>query len=87
MILVSILSGARIAKNSYLSEKILDRMKKLFPGLSDPLSSATVLLANVYSLSGEFEKASETRMQLYKSGMKKQSGLSSTTVNGILYVS
>ncbi len=83
---MSLLSGARNPKNSDLAEKTYDRMKQLFPDLSDPLTSAEVLLANVYASSGEIEKASNIKRQLYYSGAKKTIGLSSTVINEQIYV-
>jgi hypothetical protein len=86
-ILATLLSGARNQKNSHLSQKVFDRMKTLFPDSTDPLISAAVLLANVYASSGEIEKASDIRIQLSKSGAKKQVGLSWSSVNGQTFVS
>ncbi len=83
---MSLLSGARNAKHSNLAGKIYDRMKQLFPDSSDPLKSAEVLLGNVYASSGDIEKASNIRRQSYHSGTKKKIGLSSTVINGQLYV-
>jgi len=84
---VALLSGARNEKNIHLSQQIFDRMKKLFPDLTNLLVSAAVLLSNVYGSSGEIEKASDIKMQLIKSGLKKKIGLSWTSVNGKLFVS
>jgi hypothetical protein len=50
---VALLSGARNEKNSDLSQKVYDRMKKLFPQLINPIASAAILLANVYASTGE----------------------------------
>ncbi len=86
-ILVILLSGARNVKNSNLSQNIYDRMKKLFPQMVDPLGTAAILLANVYASSGEMDKALDIRTQLNKSGIKKQIGLSWTSVNRQLFVS
>ncbi|CAF1413922.1 unnamed protein product [Rotaria magnacalcarata] len=81
----ALLSGARNAKNVYLSQNIYDRMKKLFPEEKDPLISAAVLLANVYASSGEIDKASDIRLEIYKSGTKKKVGLTWITVDGQVY--
>jgi hypothetical protein len=86
-ILAALLSGARNEKNVHLSQQIFDRMKKLFPDLTNPLVSAAVLLSNVYGSSGKIEKASDIKMQLIKSGLKKKIGLSWTSVNGKHFVS
>ncbi|CAF4828155.1 unnamed protein product, partial [Rotaria magnacalcarata] len=61
---MALLSGARNAKNVYLSQNIYGRMKKLFPERKDPLVSAAVLLANVYASSGEMDKASDIRLEI-----------------------
>jgi hypothetical protein len=87
LILVALLSGARNEKNSYLSQKIYDRMEKLFPDSTDRLMSAAILLANVYGSSGEIGKATSIRIQLNQSGTKKKIGLSWTVTNGQLFVS
>ncbi len=86
-ILVALLSGARNEKNSSLAALVFDRMKQLFPDLPKSLTSASVLLANVYGALGELEKASDIRYKLIKSGVKKQIGISSTVLNGRFYVS
>ena len=85
--LVTLLSGARNEKNIHLSQSVYNRMKKLFPEMKDPLMAAAILLANVYASSGELDKASDIRIQMHKSGVKKQVGLTWTRVNGELYVS
>ncbi|CAF5116123.1 unnamed protein product, partial [Rotaria magnacalcarata] len=81
----ALLSGARNAKNVYLSQNIYDRMKNLFPEEKDALISAAVLLANVYASSGEIDKASNIRLEIHKSGTKKKVGLTWITVDGQLY--
>ncbi|CAF4025664.1 unnamed protein product, partial [Rotaria sp. Silwood1] len=77
----ALLSGARNEKNINLSQQVYDRMKKLFPESTSPLTSAAVLLANVYASSGEIEKASNIRTQLAQSNTKKKVGLTHTVVN------
>ena len=84
---MALLSGTRNAMNIDLSKDMFERMKKLFPHSTDPLISASVLLANVYASSGELEKASDIRRTLGKSGAKKKVGKSWTAVNGQLFVS
>ena len=84
---MALLSGARNEKNIYVSQSVYDRMKKLFPEMKDPLISAAVLLANVYGSSGEMDKASDIRIQMHKSGVKKRVGLTWTAPNGELFVS
>ena len=84
---MALLSGARNEKNIYLSQNVYDRMKKLFPEMKDPLMSAAVLVANTYASFGEFHKASDIRIQMIKSGVKKKVGLTWTRVDGLIYVS
>jgi hypothetical protein len=85
--LVTLLSGARNVKNNYLSQQIYDRMKKVFPYLSNPLISGAIMLANVYASSGDIEKALDIRNQLKQSGAKKKISLTWTVVNGEVFVS
>ena len=84
---MALLSGARNVNNSYLSQNVYDRMKKLFPEMNNRLISATVLLGNVYASSGDIDKASNIRNELQQSGAKKKIGLSWTVVNGQVFVS
>lgn len=86
-ILVSLLSGTRNDKNINLSQQIYDRIKERFPELTDSLTSATILLSNVYGSIGDMDKVSDLRSQLSKSGAKKKIGLSWTIVNDQYYVS
>ena len=81
------LSGARNANNSDMSQQIYDRMVKLFPQSNHSLTSAAVLLANVYGSSGQIDKASDIKTQLYQSDAKKRIGLAWTVTNGQLFVS
>ena len=85
---MALLSGARNHKNSQLAEEIYDRMSKLFPQLKDSWISASVLLANTYTSIGDIGKATDVKMQLAQSGLKKKGGRSwTTTSNGKYYVS
>jgi hypothetical protein len=84
---VALLSGARNINNTDLSQNVYDRMKKLFPQMTNPLTAAAVLLANVYASSGDIDKASDIRVKLNQSGVKKKTGLSWTVVNEQLFVS
>lgn len=81
------LSGTRNQKNNQLSEKIYNRMKQLFPPLSDSLVSAAILLANTHGATGEIDKASNLRNELKQSGAKKTIGLSWTVIDERVYVS
>ena len=51
------MSGARNCRNSVLSEKMYNRMKNLFPEQKDYLTSASILLANLYSSLGDYDQA------------------------------
>ncbi|CAF3936002.1 unnamed protein product, partial [Rotaria magnacalcarata] len=79
------LSGARNIKNSPMAQQVYDQMKKLFPDLTDSLTSASILLANAYGSSGDIDKATDIQTQLYQSGAKKKVGLSCTVVDGEIY--
>ncbi|CAF2852964.1 unnamed protein product [Rotaria sp. Silwood2] len=82
---MALLSGARNVSNAYLSQKVYDRIKKLFPESTNPLISAAILLANTYASSGDVDKASDIRIQLYKSSAKRKIGISWTVVNEKYY--
>jgi pentatricopeptide repeat protein len=86
-VVVALLSGARNEKNTDLAEEVFEQMKRLFPGLTDPLIAASVLLSNTLASSGKFERATEMRMKLNPASAKKKEGLSRTVVNGQFYVS
>jgi len=47
-------------------------MEKHFPKLSDLLTPSSILCANVYASSTEFEKVSNIRIELHKSAKKKK---------------
>jgi hypothetical protein len=85
--LVSLLSGARNEQNAPVSQKIVDRMKQIFPEMKAALTAATVLLANTYASTGQYQQASTTRMDINKFGWKKKVGVSTTVVNGQFTVS
>ena len=80
------LSGARNAKNADLSQKIFDRIRLVFPHDENILSLATVLLANTYGFTGNFDRTSQLRMRMSQSGMKKDPGRSSTINDGKVVV-
>ena len=84
---MALLSGVRNAKNHHLSQEIYNRMRKIFPQLSDPITSAAILLANVYGSVGDFEKASDIRDELNQFGMKKKIGLTWTVIDENIHVS
>ncbi|CAM4947453.1 unnamed protein product [Rotaria socialis] len=81
----ALLSGARNNKNSKLSQDVVDRMKKLFPDLKSSLLTASILLANVYASSGDIEKSTDIKMELHKSGAKKQIGVTMTDIDGKIW--
>ena len=84
--LVTMLSGARNEKNANLSQKIFDRIRLLFSHDKNSFSSAIVLLANTYGLTGNLTRTLELRMEMSQSKLKKVPGRSSTVVNGKLVV-
>ncbi|CAF0973197.1 unnamed protein product [Adineta steineri] len=82
---LALLSAARNEKNHHLSQEIYNRMKTHFSQLSDSITSAAILLSNVYGSIGDMEKVSEIRTKLHRSGAKKKIGLSWTVINGQVY--
>lgn len=84
---MALLSGARNEKNAYLAENMYTRMKALFPGCSQPLMAAAVLLANTYASAGETDKSLDVRKELDKSHVKRKVGLTWTFADGQIYVS
>ncbi|CAF1658967.1 unnamed protein product, partial [Rotaria magnacalcarata] len=84
-IYTALLSGARNQKNSKLLQEVVDRMQKLFPNMKDSLLAASILLANVYASSGDIGKATDIKIELHKSGGKKQIGVTVTDIDGKLW--
>ncbi|CAM4802829.1 unnamed protein product [Rotaria magnacalcarata] len=84
-VLVPLLSGARNQKNTKLSQEVVDRMQKLFPNMKSSLVPASILLANVYASAGDIEKATDIKIELHKSGCKKQIGVTVTDIDGKLW--
>jgi len=81
------LSGARNCRHFVLSEKIYNRMKILFPDHTDKLISGSILLGNIYSSLGDYEKAETIRSDRIKQyGKKVKAGLSWTEVDGEIAV-
>ncbi|CAF1435541.1 unnamed protein product [Rotaria sp. Silwood1] len=80
---MALLSSARNHRNFILSEKVLDRMKKLFPKNKQGLIAGSVLLCNTYSSVGEDEQAKEARLkQLHQIGKNKIVGITWTAPKG-----
>ncbi|CAF1431394.1 unnamed protein product [Rotaria sp. Silwood1] len=79
---MSILSSARNAKDVSLSEKIYHRIETNFANNEKYLTSARILLANTYGLTGNKNMASNVRMILGQSNTKKVVGCSWTVING-----
>ncbi|CAF2853700.1 unnamed protein product [Rotaria sp. Silwood2] len=82
---MSILSSARNAKYISLSKNIFHRIEYYFSNNENYLTSAQVLLANTYALSGNKSMASNIRMKLNQSNTKKVVGYAWTVVNGKVY--
>ena len=86
-ILVAILSGLRNQRNSTLARQLYDRMKELFPNEKDALTSASILLSNIYTSLDDSEQAELIRINRIKSiGRKVKPGLAWTEPNGELVV-
>lgn len=81
------LSAARSDRNVTLAKSVFDRIQNYFPENKDCLTSAAVLLANTYALSGDMSTASSIRMKLCQTGMKRKGGISSTVHSGNIVVS
>lgn len=62
-------------------------MKKLFPEMKEPLVQGMILLGNAYASAGELEKASNIRVQMQKSSVKRKVGLSWSVADGKIFVS
>ena len=84
---MAILSGARNKRNTFLAQKLFDRFQILFHNDKNCLISATILLGNTYAMCGDFSMASDIRLRLNQSGLRKMAGLSTTVVNGQIVVS
>lgn len=81
------LSGARNARDSMLSQKIYNRMKCLFLDQKDNLIAGSILLSNTYLSIGEYDQAKDIRSNRIKElGAKVKAGLSWTEVNGEVVV-
>ncbi|CAF1340153.1 unnamed protein product [Adineta ricciae] len=78
----AILSGARNRKDVSLAREITQRIKQLGHTVDDDFISASVLFGNTLASSGELEEASQLRLEMSQSGMKKKAGVSWTEVNG-----
>ena len=84
---MSILSSARNAKNVLLAEKIFHRIEDHFSNNESSLTSARILLANTYGLSGNKSMSSNVRMKLNQSNTKKVVGCTWTVFDNKVYVS
>lgn len=83
---MSILSSARNAKNVSLAEEIFHRIENNFSNNESGLTSARILLANTYSLSGNHSMSLSIRNKLNQSNTKKLVGYSWTVINEKVYV-
>ncbi|CAF1176710.1 unnamed protein product [Didymodactylos carnosus] len=79
---MAILSAARNQRNPSLAQKIFDHIQAHFHDQQYYVTPAAVLLANTYALSGHWSTASDIRMKINQSGMKKMAGLSWTVIDG-----
>ncbi|CAF1554748.1 unnamed protein product, partial [Adineta ricciae] len=78
----AILSGARNRNDVSLAREITQRIKQLGHTVDDDFISASVLFGNTLASSGELEEASQLRLEMSQSGIKKKAGVSWTEVNG-----
>ncbi|UJR29805.1 hypothetical protein I4U23_017349 [Adineta vaga] len=85
VMLMALLSGARNNKDIEIAKKIFHRIQQHFPDLKNRLTSASILLCNVYTSVGEIEKSSNIKNSLNQIGLKKTVGLSWTETNGQIY--
>lgn len=83
---MALLSGTRNHNNSQLAEVIVNRMKTVFVELPNTLTSASILLSNIYGSTGDIEKASDIKLALMRSGAKKKIGASWTAPDGNIFV-
>ena len=83
---MSLLSGARNEKKIDLGEQLVDRINVLFLNQPDVITSASILLANIYGLSGSMKKSLDIRIKLNQSRAKKRMAISWTSINGQLVV-
>ena len=84
---MALLSGVRNRNDSYLGQRIYDKMNKIFPEITQEWVSGTVLLANTYASAGDLSTSIDLKRQLQISGVKKIPGLSWTFIDGQLFVS
>ncbi|CAF1464407.1 unnamed protein product [Adineta ricciae] len=82
---MALLSSVRHQRDERLAEKIVQQMTKIFPKAEKGLISASVLLSNVYAMTGQLEKAETLRTNLIQSGKKKEIGLTWTELNGKIW--
>ena len=87
LLLVALLGALRVHRQKKLAEMMRHRIGQMFPQHSEVQVAAAVLMANTYSLLGEVEKATDVKIEMHRSGMKKKAGESWTTAEGQFYVS
>lgn len=83
---MSILSAARNQRDAALAQKIYDRIRLVFGNDETILVSSMILLSNTYALSGDLPTASKMRIQMNRTGLKKEAGVSTTIVDGQIHV-
>ena len=84
---MAILSAARNQRNISLFKEIFERFKKNFPNADQHRVSASVLLANTYSLIGNEVESLKIRKKIDELGVKKKGGRSWTFINNKVVVS
>ena len=83
---MSLLSGVRNRNDVALARQIIQRMKQLGGVDNNHFASASVLFTNILASSGDLEEASQLRLEMSQSGIRKKVGLSWTEVNGEVVV-
>lgn len=83
---MSLLSGARNRRDIHLARQTAQRIKELNFGVNDDYLAASTLLTNTLASSGEIEDASQVRLEMNQSGLKKRAGVSWTEVNDEIVV-
>ena len=87
VILVAIMSGTRNSRDSVRCEKLYNRMALLFPQHKDSLTSASILLSNIYTSLGDDDQAALIRSNRIRDhGNKVAPGMTWTEKDGEIVV-
>lgn len=83
---MSLLSGARNRRDIHLARQTAQRIKELNFSVNEYYLAASTLLTNTLASSGEIEDASQVRLEMNQSGLKKRAGVSWTEINDEIVV-